>query len=86
MEKDPLTESESKLFELLSGLKREVDLKIEQNTHILRNENFTDKMVTRLIIDEFKTKNNIPMTAHVARNINALLVKEYINEHQGQVA
>ena len=71
MEKEPLTDSESKLFELLGGLKKEVDLKIEQNTQILENENFVDRMVTRLIIDEFKTKNNIPMTADIARNINS---------------
>ena len=31
MEKDPLTDSESKLFEALQGLKREVDLQILQN-------------------------------------------------------
>ncbi|MDC1134378.1 DEAD/DEAH box helicase family protein [Alphaproteobacteria bacterium] len=86
MEKEPLTDRESKLFELLSGLKREVDLKIEQNTQILGNENFVNQMVTRLVIDEFKTKNNIPLTAEVARNINTLLVKEYMNEYGGQAA
>ena len=86
MKKDPLTDRESKLFELLSGLKREVDLKIEQNTQILSNENFVNQMVTRLIIDEFKTKNNISLTAEVAKNINTLLVKEYMNEYRGQAA
>ena len=86
MEKDPLTDKESKLFELLSGLKREVDLKIEQNKQILANENFVNQMVTRLIIDEFKSKNNIPLTANVARNINTLLVREYMNEYRGHVA
>ena len=86
MEKDPLTDRESKLFELLSGLKSEVDLKIEQNMQILGNENFVNQMVTRLIIDEFKTKNNIPLTAEVARNINTLLVKEYMNEYGGRAA
>ena len=74
------------MFELLSGLKSEVDLKIEQNTQILGNENFVNQMVTRLIIDEFKTKNNIPLTAEVAKNINKLLVKEYMNEYGGQAA
>ena len=86
MEKEPLTDSESKLCKLLRSLKREVDLKIEQNTQILENENFVDRMVTRLIIAEFKTKNNIPMTAEIAGNINSLLVKEYMNEYQGQAA
>lgn len=86
MEKNPLTEKESKLFELLGGLKKEVDLKIEQNTQILDNEHYVNQMVTRLIIEEFKTKNNISLTADIAKNINSLLVKEYMNEYRGEAA
>ncbi len=86
MEKDPLTERESKLFDLLNGLKKEVDLKIEQNTQILENENYVNQMVTRLIIDEFNTKNNISLTADVAKNINTILVKEYMREYRGEAA
>ena len=86
MEKDPLTERESKLFDLLNGLKKEVDLKIEQNTQILDNENYVNQMVTRLIIEEFKTKNNISLTADIAKNINTLLVKEYMKEYRGESA
>ena len=86
MEKDPLTDRESKLFDLLNGLKKEVDLKIEQNTQILDNENYVNQMVTRLIIEEFKTKNNISLTADIAKNINMLLVKEYIKEYKGEAA
>ena len=86
MEKDPLTDGESKLFDLLNGLKKEVDLKIEQNTQILDNENYVNQMVTRLIIEEFKTKNNISLTADTAKNINTLLVKEYMREYRGEAA
>ncbi|MDC1179229.1 DEAD/DEAH box helicase family protein [Candidatus Pelagibacter ubique] len=86
MEKDPLTDGESKLFDLLNGLKKEVDLKIEQNTQILENENYVNQMVTRLIIDEFNTKNNISLTADVAKNINTILVKEYMREYRGESA
>lgn len=86
MEKDPLTDKESKLFELLGGLKKEVDLKIEQNTKILDNENYVNQMVTRLIIEEFKNKNNISLTADNAKNINTLLVKEYMKEYRGEAA
>ncbi len=86
MEKDPLTEKETKLFDLLNGLKKEVDLKIEQNTQMLDNENYVNQMVTRLIIEEFKTKNNISLTADIAKNINTLLVKEYIKEYRGEAA
>ena len=86
MEKEPLTDSETKLFEILSNLKRTVDSKIEQNTQILSNENFVDRMVTRLIIDEFNTKRNIALTANAAKTINALLVREYMNEYNGRAA
>jgi len=86
MEKDPLTDKESKLFELLSGLKKEVDLKIEQNTKILENENYVNQMVTRLVIEEFKNKNNISLTVDNAKNINTLLVKEYMKEYRGEAA
>ena len=44
MEKDPLTDSESKLFEALKGLKTEIDTQIEQNAKMLENENFVKKM------------------------------------------
>ena len=84
MEKDPLTDRESKLIELLSGLKRVVDLKIEQNTQVLDNENYVNQMVTLLIIEEFNTKNNLSINRDIAKNINSLLVKEYINEYKGE--
>jgi len=86
MEKDPLTESESKLFEALSGLKAEVDKQIEQNSKMLDNENFVEKMMKRLVIEQFKNKQQIPLDAPTTRRINNLLVKEYMNEYQGRAA
>lgn len=86
MEKDPLTDSESKLFDALSGLKVAVDTQIEQNSKMLDNENFVEKMVLRLVIDEFKKKQHIPLDATTTRRINSLVVKEYMNEYYGYVA
>lgn len=86
MEKDPLTKSESKLFEALSGLKAEVDKQIEQNAKMLDNENFVEKMMKRLVIEQFKIKQQIPLDAPTTRRINNLLVKEYMNEYQGRAA
>jgi len=83
MEKDPLTDSESKLFEALSGLKAEVDKQIEQNSKMLENENFVEKMMMRLVIDQFKTKQKLPLTPTITKRINNLLVKEYMNEYNG---
>lgn len=86
MEKDPLTDSEAKLFEVLSGLKAAIDEKIEQNAKMLDNENFVEKMMMRLVIDQFKTKRKLPLTPTTTRQINHLLVKEYMNEYQGRSA
>ena len=86
MEKDPLTDSESKLFEALSGLKGAVDAQIEQNSKMLENENFVEKMVLRLVIDQFKNKQHIAIDASTTKRINSLVVKEYMNEYYGRAA
>jgi len=85
MEKDPLTDSEAKLFEALKGLKTEVDKQIEQNAKMLENESFVNKMMKRLVIDQFKTKQKLALTPDTTRRINNLLVKEYMNEYHGFV-
>jgi type I restriction enzyme, R subunit len=86
MEKDPLTDSESKLFEALQGLKKEVDNQILQNSKLLENESFVERMMMRLVIDQFKNKQNIPLDALATKRINGLIVKEYMNEFYGKVA
>ena len=86
METDPLTESESKLFEALKGLKTAVDEQIEQNAKMLENENFVEKMMMRLMIDQFKTKQHIPLNTTSTKRINRLVVKEYMNEYHGIAA
>ncbi|MCS5707784.1 DEAD/DEAH box helicase family protein [Candidatus Berkiella cookevillensis] len=86
MEKDPLTDSESKLFDALKGLKTEVDNQIQQNAKMLENESFVEKMVTRIVIDQFKNKHHIPLTAVATKRINGLVVKEYMNEYYGRAA
>lgn len=86
MEKDPLTDSESKLFDALKGLKTEVDNQILQNAKMLENENFVEKMVMRIVIDQFKNKQHIPLTAVATKRINGLIVKEYMNEYYGRAA
>lgn len=84
MEKNPLTDSESKLFEALKGLKIEVDNQIQQNSKILENENFVKRMVGGIVIDQFETKQHIPLNTAAARRINDLIVKEYMNEYYGR--
>jgi type I restriction enzyme R subunit len=86
MEKDPLTDSESKLFEALKGLKTEMDNQIQLNAKMLENENFVKKMTMRLVIDQFKNKQHIPLNAATTKRINSLIVKEYMDEYYGIAA
>ncbi|MGV8944873.1 MAG: type I restriction endonuclease subunit R [Lutibacter sp.] len=85
MEKDPLTDSEQKLFEVLSEIKEKVDNQILQNAKILENESFVDKMIARLVIVEFK-KKNIPLDLDKSKRIINLVAKEYTNEYHGRIA
>ena len=85
MEKDPLTDSEAKLFEALQGLKKEVDAQIIQNSKMLENESFVERMMMRLVIDQFKNKQHIPLDAATTKRINGMIVKEYMNEFYGKV-
>jgi type I restriction enzyme R subunit len=86
MEKGDLTKSQSQLFDALSGLKEIADNQILQNSKMLENESFVSKMMIRLIIDQFKTKNSIPLNADTSKFINNLVVKEYMNEYYGRTA
>lgn len=83
MEKDPLTDSESKLFEALKGLKTAVDNKIQQNAKMLENENFIKQMIPPIIFDEFEEKQGIKLELESVDMINQLVVKEYMNEYAG---
>lgn len=85
MEKDPLTPSESKLLEALIALKHEVDDQLLQNTNMLDNENYVERMVTRLVIEQMK-KQTIEMNPDSVNRVRGLLVKEYMNEYHGRVA
>lgn len=86
MEKDPLTDSESKLFEALQSLKKEVDAQILQNANVLENESFVEKMILRLVISQLKNKFDLRLDADRSQAINHLIVKEYMNEYYGRVA
>lgn len=86
MEKDPLTDSESKLFEALQSLKKEVDEQILQNANMLDNEPYIEKMIMRLVISQLKNKFSLPLDADRTKSINNIIVKEYMNEYFGHVA
>ena len=43
-------------------------------------------MIMRFVIDQFKNKQNLPMDLETSKRVNAMVVKEYMNEFYGRVA
>lgn len=86
MEKDPLTPSESKLFEALQGLKAAMDDQLMKNNQMLENESYVERMAMRMVIEQFKSKQDIPIDLAASKRINRLVVKEYMDEYYGRMA
>jgi len=83
LEKGEPTENERKLFEALNDLKAEADARISQNAQILTNEAFARTEMTRIVIDQFKNRHQLPLTADSTRFIEALVMREYLAEFKG---
>lgn len=86
MEKDPLTNSESKLFEALSDLKKAIDEQVLKNTSLLDNEKYAEKMMIKIVFNELHKKHELELDAERTKQINGLIVKEYLNEYNGIAA
>lgn len=85
MEKGEPTPNERKLFEALSSLKTEVDSKISQNSQLLTNPAYSEKMMLGLIIEQLKNQHHLPLTPDGCRFINNLVIQEYLDEFNGQL-
>ena len=79
------TDDERKLFEALNDLKEKADRQIAKNTELLTNESFAEKMMQRLIIEQFKGEHHIGLNADSTKFIKNLVMKEYLAEYHGQL-
>ncbi|KYG85251.1 restriction endonuclease subunit R [Roseivirga seohaensis] len=86
MEKDPLTDKETKLLEMLQSIKSEVDNHIMQNANILSNESFAEKMMARIVVNQIRNKFNMNVNAEQSKRIYHMIAKEYLNEFNGRAA
>jgi type I restriction enzyme R subunit len=84
LEKGTISEKESKIFDALHLVKQDADLQVLQNTKLLDSESSFSTQMMRLVIDQFKNKNKIPLNADASKYINNLVVNEYINEFYGR--
>jgi type I restriction enzyme R subunit len=67
----------------LLDVKARADEKVMINTRMLENEGYFEKMLIQMVIGSF-SKNKIELDPETAKYINTCLVREYMNEYQGQ--
>ena len=77
---DDFTKTERQLFEALMQVKSQADNHVLQNTQLLNNESYFERMIQPIVIGEFYTRQNIKLTPDATRAINHLVVSEYMNE------
>lgn len=85
LEKGNITKRESEICETLLDIKKHADEKVLINTRLLDNESYFEKLMIQMVIESF-SKMNIELEPEFAKYINNCLVKEYINEYQGECA
>jgi type I restriction enzyme R subunit len=85
LEKGNISKRESEICETLMDIKKQVDEKVLINTQMLNNESYFDKLMIQMVIGSFG-KNKIELDPESAKYINTCLVKEYMNEYQGNRA
>ena len=80
LERGLLFETERRIFEALTGVKQQADEQVLQNTQLLANESYFERMMMPMVIAEFQTRRNIKLNPDASRTINRLVVTEYMNE------
>ncbi len=85
LERGTVPESKLRIFDALSGVKRQADDQVLQNTQLLANESYFERMMIPLVIGEFQTRQKINLNPEASHTINRLVVSEYMNEfHSGR--
>jgi len=80
LERGNISEQERRIFEALTGVKAQADEQVLQNTQLLDNESYFERMMMPLVIGQFKTQQKINLNPDASRYINKLVVAEYMNE------
>jgi type I restriction enzyme R subunit len=86
MERELLSGKEQLIFGVLNKLREEAELLIGQNSKMLDNESFVNKMIGRLIAQQVRQTYGLSLSLPEMQEINHLVVKEYMNEHHSRTA
>lgn len=82
VEKGTLNAKEAQLHRALMQVKGQVDETINNQKNIIDNEAFFQQYLMKVVIDEFKTKEQIPLDFATTQSINQMIMKEYVQQYQ----
>ncbi len=80
-----ISQKEIQIFDALQHIKELADLQVLKNTKILDNEDYFDKEMVKMVIEEFMKNQKLSLNAEAIKYINGLVVKEYMNEFNGVI-
>lgn len=80
LERSTVSATERKLFAALCDVKAKADDQVLQNTQLLANEAYFERLMQPLVIGSFQTEQHIKLTPDAADAINRLVVSEYMHE------
>jgi len=80
MERGNISDAERKIFEALTGVKKNADDQVMQNAQLLDNESYFERMMMPYVIEQFMKQQNIKLNPDASKYINKLVVAEYLNE------
>lgn len=81
-ENKTLNAKEAQLHKALMHVKNQVDETLNNQENIVENEAYFQQYLMRLVIEEFKNKENITLDFATTQTINQLIVKEYVQQYQ----
>lgn len=81
-EKATLNAKETQLHKALMQVKQQVDIKLEGQEDLMKNEAFFKRYLLQLVVQEFKKNENIPLDFPTTETINNLIVNEYLQQYQ----
>ena len=84
VERGDISKKESQIHETLQAIKTDADEKVLQNTDMLGNEKYFERMMLTSIITRFKD-SQIDLTPETTKYISGLVVNEYISEFEGRL-
>ncbi|MBD2752505.1 type I restriction endonuclease subunit R [Spirosoma validum] len=82
LERGDITKRESEIHETLLIIKQQTDDQVLKNSRLLNNEGFFTQMMQQEVVKGFQ-QTSVKLAPDSARYINGLVVREYVNEYQG---